>query len=162
MAYKKTSPSLQDSIEVFLDQVQLIDATSQKLNKKAETITRALSEVKNIDIKPNLTDLELKIQEVRLLKNSFETMMNKQKSDFQEILKKSNSSSLYNLLTVLICIIISGLLLYFSVKTSLEKKELTKQLEISKRINKDLGSFIKSKKLENEFYKFQDGNKNGN
>lgn len=162
MAYKKTSPSLQDSIEVFLDQVQLIDATSQKLNKKAETITRALSEVKNIDIKPNLTDLELKIQEVRLLKNSFETMMNKQKSDFQEILKKSNSSSLYNLLTVLICIIISGLLLYFSVKTSLEKRELTEQLEINKSLNKDLGSFIKSKKLENEFYKFQDGNKNGN
>lgn len=159
MAYKKTSPSLQDSIEVFLDQVQLLDTTSQKLNEKSEAITKALNEVKSINIKPNLTDLELKIQEIRLSKNSFETMLNKQKSDFQEILQRSNSSSLYNFLTIFICIIVSGLLLYFCVKTTLEKKEITKQLEVNKSFNKDLGSYIKSKGLENDFYKFQESKK---
>lgn len=156
MAYKKSSPSLQDSIEVFLDQVQLIDETSKKLSEKSETITKALYDAQKINIKPDLSELDSKIQLMRKHEEGFELMMNNQKKELQEVLKKSNFNSLYSFLSIIICLLVTCLLLYFCIKISFEKKELDKNLKSSQNFNKELGSYIKNKGLEKDFYKFQE------
>lgn len=147
---------MQDSIEVFLNQVQIIDATSKKLSEKSETITKALYDVQKINIKPDFSELDSKIQLIRKHEEGFELMMNNQKKELQEVLKKSHANSLYSFLSIIICLLVSCFLLYFCVKISFEKKELNKNLKSYQNFNKELGSYIKNKGLEKDFYKLQE------
>ncbi|WP_312321652.1 hypothetical protein [Soonwooa sp.] len=156
MAYKKSSPSLQDSIEVFVDQIQMIDETSKRLNQKSNEIVSALKEVENISIKPDLRELDQNLITFQNFANSLTTELNKQKSEFENIVKKSNSSSFYSFITILVCVVITVTSIYFSIRSTFDKKDLNNQLQSYKKIGNDLGTFVKEKGLENDFYKFQD------
>lgn len=156
MAYKKSSPSLQDSIEVFVDQIQMIDETSKRLNQKSNEIVSALKEVENISIKPDLRELDQNLITFQNFANSLTTELNKQKLEFENIVKKSNSSSFYSFITILVCVVITVTSIYFSIRSTFDKKDLNNQLQSYKKIGNDLGTFVKEKGLENDFYKFQD------
>lgn len=154
MAYKKTSPSLQDSIEVFTDQVQSIHSTSKLLSEKSDSITEALANAERIRIKPDLKELDNKLSQLQGFNNQLNVILNAQKTDFQNLLKKSNSASLYNFGSIAICLLVIVSMMFFGIKTKSSQSNLENKILELESYNKSLESYIKDSKQIDQYNKW--------
>lgn len=60
MSYKKQQPKLTDKLDVFIDRVEAIHISIQKLEKFNQEMDIRLRLMKQIEIKPNLSGFEQK------------------------------------------------------------------------------------------------------
>lgn len=154
MAYKKTSPSLQDSIEVFTDQVQSIHSTSKLLSEKSDSITEALANAERIRIKPDLKELDNKLSQLQGFSNQLNVILNSQKTDFQNLLKKSSSVSLYNFGSIAICLLVIVSMMFFGIKTKSSQSNLENKIQELESYSKSLESYIKDSKQIDQYNKW--------
>lgn len=159
MAYKKTSPTLQDSIEVFVEQVSTIEKTSKYLNEKKNELLQAAQKIEEINLKPNLTEFNSKINDLNSFSNQFNSVLNTKITEITEATKKSNSMSFYNFISIVLCLVIALISSYFAIRNTINKNELSKKIDIEKDLNYKLGSFIKSKNMEKEYFKYIENSK---
>ena len=159
MAYKKTSPTLQDSIEVFVEQVSTIEKTSKYLNEKKKELLQAAQKIEEINLKPNLSEFNSKINDLNSFSNQFNSVLNTKITEITEATKKSNSISFYNFISIVLCLVIALVSSYFAIRNTINKNELSKKIDFEKDLNYKLGSFIKSKNMEKEYFKYIENSK---
>lgn len=159
----KASPKLQDTLEVFLAELEKLETTFKDIKEFSPLISSKINEFKKVTIEPNLQNLKsefsvfenLSTQKIKKIEELFNENQKKISETFSQ--QRSSLSNFY-LYTLVMFLITCGSI-YIAVQSYHETGKYKKQLVENKSYTMTLEEFIKDSKQIQKYNKWLDSKK---
>ncbi len=158
----KATPKLQDTLEVFVDQIEDLKGSISQSKAVAMFLTKRIEELKMVKIEPDLkqfNDSKNKLvsdfeQETLRVENLLEQNYLK----LEELQKRRNSSFSSYPLYLLIAFFIAAAGIYFGITIQQSKSQLQNEFNATKSYNSSLEQYIKESKQIDKYNKWMEKN----
>jgi len=159
----KASPKLQDTLEVFLVELEKLETTFKDIKEFSPLIASKINELKKVTIEPNLQNLKSEFSVFENLSTQkikkFEELFNENQKKISESFSKQRSSlSNFYFYTLVLFLITCGSI-FIAVQSYQETGNYKKQLVENKSYTMSLEEFIKESKQIQKYNKWLDSKK---
>ena len=142
----KTTPKLQDTLEVFLQQIEELKISISEAKKLTPTLEQKIFEIKSLKVEPDLSTMS-KLHNAYLMELSRTSGLVAQKMQEKINLfdsrEKQNTQNLSNFyFYTVICFFLTAVAIFFSVKFYNGEKEMKKRFSIVDQQNSVFKEYI--------------------
>lgn len=157
----KATPKLQDTLEVFLEQIEEIKVLISETKNIAPELNVKIESLKQIKIEPNLDQLKLTSNTIKtdLSKeiSRLEILFQKNYQKLEEIQSKKKEGLSNYFFYLLVAFVITCGSIFFGINGQNSKSKIQDDLAKVKSYNKALEEYIKESKQIDKYNKWLDG-----
>ena len=162
----KSTPKLQDTLEIFLTEIEELKKDLEKIKIVNQTLSQHIEEIKKVSIKPDLGEMKTLNTEIaegfsqenkrleNLFQNNFQKLEEFQNGNREGFVKYS-----YYLI---FAFMISLCSVFIAVKAHFSRSAIQKELNRVQSYNSALESYIKESKQADNYYKWLDSKSKNN
>ena len=152
----KSTPKLQDTLEIFLTEIEELKKDLEKIKIVNQTLSQHIEEIKKVSIKPDLGEMKTLNTESleNLIQNNFEKLEEIQNGNREGFVKYG-----YYLI---FAFMISFCSVFMAVKGHFSRSAIQKELNRVQSYNSALEGYIKESKQADNYYKWLDSKSKNN
>ncbi|OBW40052.1 hypothetical protein AB670_03615 [Chryseobacterium sp. MOF25P] len=159
----KATPKLQDTLEIFLEQIDGLEASLKEMKNVSPNLSAKINELKTIKIEPDLKYLQTiharNISEFSEEINRLTLLFDQNQTSLKTILNENKHKISHFYFYILIASLITIGAVYFGIKGMNSQSQLKSQIERVKSYNQDLEGFIEHSQQLEKYNKWLEKNK---
>ncbi|MBM7421051.1 MULTISPECIES: hypothetical protein [Chryseobacterium] len=159
----KATPKLQDTLEMFLEQIDGLEASLKEMKNVSPNLSAKINELKTIKIEPDLKYLQTmhakNISEFSEEINRLMLLFDQNQTSLKTILNENKQKISHFYIYILVASLITIGAVYFGIKGMNSQSQLKSQIDSVKSYNQDLEGFIEHSKQLEKYNKWLEKNK---
>ena len=159
----KATPKLQDTLEIFLEQIDGLEASLKEVKSVSPNLSAKINELKTIKIEPDLKYLQTmharNISEFSEEINRLTLLFDQNQTSLKTILNENKQKINHFYFYILVASLITISAVYFGIKGMSSQSQLKSQIESLKTYNQDLEGFIEHSQQLEKYNKWLEKNK---